>query len=168
MSITTAGEVTIAIQEQPFTLRGLINEAINVQYHKTPDDPEAISLGTVKTIATEIAKIFGVPPDGDKGFVTHLDKVLDELKGINNDLEKIVDKLLNTQIIITDIGINTNDPATYQFGFYIKFDQMKLGPVEIIGFGVLFTYTKDDGTGEVRGTLSAPGARGRLSTRGDF
>lgn len=147
MSITTAGSITLEIQQQPFTLEGLIGSSINVQYHKTPE--EGLELGTVEELAGEIGKLFGV-----EDFYTKLHDMLDNLKEASTDLVTIVEKLLASQIIITDLGINTAKPETYQFGFYVRLKEAQLGPVKIIGFGVVFTYEADSGKGDVK-TLPA-------------
>ena len=147
MSITTAGSVTLVIQEQPFTLQGLVGSTINVQYHKTPED--GFELGTVNDLTGEIAALFGA---GD-GFKTKLNELLDALKVVPG-LSEIVEKLINSKIIITDLGINTAEPAAYQFGFYVRLKNVKLGPVTIGGFGVVFTYEADSGEGALQ-TLQA-------------
>jgi len=143
MSITTAGSITLEIQQQPFTLEGLIGESINVQYHKSPED--GLQLGTVHDLAKEIAGLFGL--DGD--FENKLNGLLTALKEAGG-LDKIVETLMSSKIIITDLGINTATPATYQFGFYVRLKDAKLGPVTIVGFGVVFTYEKESGNGEVK------------------
>jgi hypothetical protein len=144
MSITTAGSITLEIQQQPFTLEGLIGESINVQYHKSPED--GLQLGTVQDLAREIAGLFGVGDD----FTTKLNEMTDQLKAVSEDLAGIVKTLMEAKIIITDLGINTAAPATYQFGFYVRLKDAKLGPVTIVGFGVVFTYEKESGNGEVK------------------
>ena len=143
MTITTAGSITLEIQQQPFTLEGLIGSTINVQYHKSPED--GLELGTVEDLAKEIAGLFGL--DGD--FENKLSDLLKALKGVGG-LDKIVETLMSSKIIITDLGINTAAPATYQFGFYVRLKDAKLGPVTIVGFGVVFTYEKESGNGEVK------------------
>jgi hypothetical protein len=147
MSITTAGSITLEIQQQPFTLEGLIGSSINVQYHKTPED--GYELDTVMELAGQIAKLFGV----GEGFSTKLNELLVALKGVGG-LDKIVETLMNSKIIITDLGINTAEPATYQFGFYVRLQNAQLGPVTIAGFGVVFTYEAKSGEGDVK-TLPA-------------
>jgi hypothetical protein len=147
MSITTAGSITLEIQQQPFTLEGLIGSSINVQYHKTPED--GLELGSVTDLAGEIAGLFGL--DGD--FSAKLTKMLDDLKAVPA-LGAIVQKLMTSPIIITDLGINTAAPATYQFGFYVRLSDVKLLKVKIAGFGVIFTYEVESGNGELE-TLPA-------------
>lgn len=148
MSITTAGSITVVIQEQPFTLKGLIGNTINVQYHKTPE--EGLELGTVGELANEIAKLFGL----DENFRKAMDKLLEDLAGVSASLKSIVETLMKSHIIITDLGINTAEPETYQFGFYVRLKEAQLGPITISGFGVLFTYEKESGKSELQ-TLPA-------------
>ena len=147
MSITTAGSITLEIQQQPFTLEGLIGSSINVQYHKSPED--GLQLGTVEELAAEIGNIFGV-----EDFYARLKDMLVNLGKVSEDLKAIVDNLLKSKIIITDLGINTAEPATYQFGCYVRLKDLKLGPVKIIGFGVVFTYEAESGKDKLK-TLPA-------------
>lgn len=147
MSITTAGSITVVIKEQPFTLQGLIGDTINVQYHKTPE--EGLELGTVKDLATEIAGLFGL----DENFKATMDKLLEALEGVKA-LQDIVGVLSTSDIIITDLGINTAKPAKYQFGFYVRLKKAQLGQITISGFGVVFTYEAESGEGNLQ-TLPA-------------
>lgn len=147
MSITTAGSITVVIKEQPFTLQGLIGDTINVQYHKTPE--EGLELGTVDDLATEIAGLFGL----GESFKATMDKLLDALEVVPA-LQTIVGVLKNSHIIITDLGINTAKPKTYQFGFYVRLKNAQLGQITISGFGVVFTYEEESGEGNLQ-TLPA-------------
>jgi hypothetical protein len=79
--------------------------------------------------------------------------MLDDLKAVPA-LGAIVQKLMTSPIIITDLGINTATPATYQFGFYVRLSDVELLKVKIAGFGVIFTYEAESGNGELE-TLPA-------------
>ena len=161
MSITTQSEITLDVMGRPFVLTGIINNAMQVRFHESPVTPGEQTLGPIEDVAKSVAGQFGVDPDD---FWTSLNNRIGQLPA---SLKEAVDKLLSAKVIVTDLSINTNDPVTYQLGVYVNFDRLKYGQIEIVGFGVLFTYTHDPVNGISRGTLSAAGVRGGYNTRRD-
>lgn len=145
------GYVDIVIFGQDFRLDGTVGETVEVGYR----DKE-VKLGTIPEIIGDVAKAL-VGPESAATFSTEFDKVTTSLKDVPG-LGAIMDALLSMDIYVTDLFIKARTGAgegsefkvlEAAFGFRADFasagKNLKLGPVELAGFGVVFEYL-DDGT----------------------
>lgn len=163
MSIQSSGSVTIEIgvegDRRSFILDGTVGNQIAVGFRAKDGDKE-VALGSFATIISSVATALGAGPD----FETKFKARLDELEQIT-PLKPVVTQLREAALYVTDLYIAAqyNDTTkTYElrnasFGFRVEFYQLELGPVKIVGFGVLFEYTKDPA---IEG-----GSTGKLTTR---
>jgi hypothetical protein len=142
-----SGSLTLEVGPQGdrkrIVLDGQVGQQIQVGFRAKDGDPE-IPLGTFKTIIVSVAEAFGVGSE----FATDFEQRINDLGAVNADLKKITEQLLNAQLFITDMAINasSDDAGTYSidsvaFGFRVEFSELKLGPIQVVGFGVLFEYT---------------------------
>ena len=146
-NVEVDGSITLKIANQPFTLAGKLSKitvnnvaksAIVVAYHR--EFADAASLGSVTSIAAEVAGAFGV-----SGVKDQVDTAIGDLQAIPM-FGDFVDKIANANIRITDLGINTVTNV-YQFGFGLDFTE---NPLTIGGdqglvleaVGLRVTYTK--------------------------
>lgn len=140
-SLLTEGFITISIGEEKFELRGVVGGYLKVEYHKSFED--ALPLGTIPDIVTDVAKALGVPNAAE--FKDKLDTMLTDLGEVT--LVAPVAKILNEGVVkVTDLGIDTQ-ANKYQFGFGVDLTGEKekdrdVGSIALDAFGLLFTYTK--------------------------
>ncbi|WP_017931784.1 hypothetical protein [Robiginitomaculum antarcticum] len=155
MTITTQGSVSLKIGGKDIKLNGLVGGTLQVGFReKNGDDP--IVLGKFKDIVTDVATAILEPADATK-FETEFNARVTDLSTTAGPLGAIGAKLLSSSLIVTDLAIS----ATYDdtagtltvdsaaFGFRVEFDDIKLGPVELVGFGVLFEYSVTAKTGKL-------------------
>lgn len=149
MAMQTSGSVTVEIgipgDTKNFILGGTVGNQIQVGFRAKDGDKE-VAVGTFVTIIGSVGKALGAGDEFGKKF----DARLTELEGIK-PLEPVVKQLREAALYVTDLYIAAQyneDTSTYElrnasFGFRVEFAELELGPVKIVGFGVLFEYTKD-------------------------
>lgn len=166
MAVQTSGSVTLEIgipgDLKRIVLDGTVGDQIQVGFRAKDGDKE-IQVGTFTSIIASVAKALGA---GDN-FEPDFKEKLAQLKTIT-PLSPVVDQLENAALYVTDLYLSANykekTPGTPKefvvqnaaFGFRVEFSELALGPVKIVGFGVLFEYTVDS-TGN--------GGNGKLTTR---
>jgi len=135
-TLTVAGTVVLTIAGQQYTLTGTVGSAIIVEYHKPFD--QAISIGSITSIAGEVGTALGVPQIG-----TQATSAVNSLSGVPV-LGSVVAAIANANIRITDLAINTQT-KTYQFGFAFDFtaggSPPTLAGITLDAFGLLVSYT---------------------------
>jgi hypothetical protein len=110
---TLEGMVTLTIAKHQFTLAGtLAKSAVIVEYHA--DFADAVTLGTVEEITSEIASLFGI---GD--LQTDIDAALAQIQNLPG-IANLASQLLTASVRITDLVINTAT-STYAFGMGLDF-----------------------------------------------
>jgi hypothetical protein len=166
--VQTSGSLTLRINNgdtqeyKDIVLPGQIGEQIQVGFRAT-DGKGEVKIGTFESVIASVAKALGVGQD----FAEKFRDLIKKLGEISEDLAAIATKLLEAQLFITDMALNASyvkNEATGKkefkvssaaFGFRVEFDELKIGPVQLVGFGVLFEYTVDE---------NGKGGDGRLTT----
>ncbi len=146
MAADLEGSITLGIAGHPFTLAGklapssgtpALPTAIIVNYHR--EFADAVSLGTLTSIATEIGTVLGVDE-----IATAITQAFDELKSIDI-LSGVAKSLEDASLRITDLGINTLT-KTYVFGFGLDFstDPLTIPAINLSvqSLGLKVTYKK--------------------------
>jgi hypothetical protein len=163
MTIQTSGSVTVEIgipgDIKNFVLGGTVGNQIAVGFRAKDGDKE-VAVGTFTSIIGSVAKALGAGDDFQKQFEDRLK----ELEAIG-PLAPVVKQLREAALYVTDLyiaaqyneGTQKYELRNASFGFRVEFSELELGPVKIVGFGVLFEYTKDPA---VEGA-----ATGKLTTR---
>jgi hypothetical protein len=167
MAVQTSGSVTLKIGKagdlKNIVLNGTVGDQIQVGFRAKDGDKE-VQVGTFTTIITSVATALGAGPN----FETDFNQKLTDLAVIA-PLAEVVKQLREAALYVTDMYLSANymedPPQSGQkkfvvqdaaFGFRVEFSELELGPVKIVGFGVLFEYTVDK-TGN--------GGSGKLTTR---
>ena len=167
MAVQTSGSVTLEIgiagDVKRIVLDGTVVDQIQVGFRAKDGDKE-VQVGTFTSIIASVAKALGA---GDN-FKVEFEKKLTDLEAIT-PLAPVVKQLREAALYVTDLYLSANyeedPPGSGQkkfvvqnaaFGFRVEFSELELGPVKIVGFGVLFEYTVDK---------SVSGGSGKLTTR---
>jgi hypothetical protein len=138
-STTNIGaSLTINIAGELFTLTGKFDSNdVVVEYHQPFD--KAVSLGTIASIAHEIAKALSVPELETAITTTH-----DQVKNLK-PLQSILDIITSATIRITDLVINT---ATQTYGVGLALDFTTSNPlptvfdITLVSLGFNITHAK--------------------------
>jgi hypothetical protein len=167
MAVQTSGSVTIEIgvvgDLKRIVLNGTVGDQIQVGFRAKDGDKE-VQVGTFTSIIGSVATALGAGPK----FKADFEDKLTKLAAIG-PLAPVVNQLQNAALYVTDLYLSANYMEESQgaakkfivqnaaFGFRVEFSELELGPVKIVGFGVLFEYTVDK---------SVPaGGVGKLTTR---
>lgn len=154
MAIQTKGYITIELGVQgdmrPFRLDGTVGNQIQVGWREK-DGGDELALGSLPEIMGSVLAAFGV----DKDFDTVLNNRIKELESIP-PLKPIAELLTKNAVYITDLAITAvynDEESKYKvtdaaLGFRVAFEGMRLGPISLREFGVLFEYTPSENGGD--------------------
>ena len=139
VSTTNIGaSLTISIAGELFTLTGKFDSSnVVVEYHQPFD--KAVSLGTITSIAHEIAIALNVPE-----LETVIKSTHDQVKGLQ-PLQTIADVITSATIRVTDLVINT---ATQTYGVGLALDFTTSNPlptafdITLVSLGFTITHAK--------------------------
>ncbi|MEO9827712.1 MAG: hypothetical protein ABJF50_25230 [Paracoccaceae bacterium] len=160
MAVQTSGSVALEIgsagDRRKIVLDGQVGNQIQVGFRAKDGDKE-IKVGSFTDVVGTVAEALGAGPD----FQTEFEARLTDLEAVG-PLKPVVIELREAQLFVTDLALQANyDEAasTYKFqsgafGFRVEFAQLELGPIKLVGFGVLFEYT-EDATGAGAGAMRA-------------
>lgn len=158
--VQTSGSVTLEIgpggDRRRIVLDGQVGNQIQVGFRAKDGDTE-IAVGCFETVIDSVASALGAGTGFSEGFKNRLA----ELSGIEG-LKDVAAQLLTAQLYVTDLALSAtyiDEAAEYKFesgafGFRVEFPQLILGPIKVVGFGVLFEYSVNK-DGEAQGVLNS-------------
>jgi hypothetical protein len=110
---TLEGSVTLTIAQHKFTLSGtLAKSAVIIEYHA--DFADAVTLGSLTDIVSEIATLFGIAD-----LQSDIDSAITQIQTLPV-AGPAISSLLHASVRITDIVINSAT-STYSFGMALDF-----------------------------------------------